>query len=417
MKKRVLIVEDSAMVLKVIKHVVSQSSSIDGVFAESFAEAKTLLDGAPESFFAALVDLNLPDAPNGEVVDYALQHKVPTIVLTGSFDAERRKQLIGKGVVDYITKEGRFSYVYAVNLLHRLMKNEHIQVLVVDDSKVGRRSICNMLSLHRYQTFEAEDGVQGIKVLLDNPGIRLLITDFNMPRMDGCAMVQNIRGKYEKSDLVIIGLSSEGEEALSAKFIKSGANDFLRKPFNQEEFFCRVTHNVEMLEMIEAIRDAAYRDYYTGAYNRQFFFQRGEPLLRQAQEKQTPVAVVVIDFDDFREINLAYGNEVGDGVMKAVAETLMRAFDRFLLARADGQEFYVLLVGLDNSKATALVERVRQVVCAAPVICREHSIAVTFSAGVSNQVGNGLDDALKSAQLCLARAKEAGGDLVFGDDE
>lgn len=414
--KKVLIVEDSAMVLKVIKHVVSQSPLIEPFYATSFSEAKAILVELAEPPFAALVDLNLPDAPDGEVVDYTLQLGLPTIVLTGSFDSDRRQQLLGKGVVDYITKEGRYSYSYALNLLHRLVKNEHCQVLVVDDSSVGRKYISGLLKLHRYQVFEANDGLEGIRVLLANPGIRLLITDYNMPNMDGCVMVQNIRCKYEKSNLVIIGLSSEGEEALSARFIKSGANDFLRKPFNQEEFFCRVTHNIELLEMIETIRDAAQRDYYTGAYNRQYFFTQGERLVQQARDKNAPVAAVVIDLDNFKDINQAYGNDVGDWVMKSIADKLMRLFERFLIARADGQEFYALLVGLDNDKATAFVEQVRQILCANPLPYHDQSIAVTFSAGVANTLGCNLDELIKSAELCLLRAKEAGGDLVFGDD-
>ena len=74
--------------------------------------------------------------------------------------------------------------------------------------------------------------------MLANPDIKILITDYNMPRMDGFELVKTIRGKYEKTDLVIIGLSSDEDGSLSARFIKNGANDFLRKPFNHEEFFC-----------------------------------------------------------------------------------------------------------------------------------------------------------------------------------
>lgn len=414
--KRVLIVEDSSVVMRVIKHVMNQSDLIEPLYAESFAEAKAIIASEPTPLFAALVDLHLPDAPNGEVVDFTLAAQIPTIVFTGSFDNDKRKELLAKGVVDYVTKEGKYSYIYTKNLLHRLIKNEQFSVLVVDDSATGRRYIASLLQLHRYQVYEACDGVQGIKILLENPAIRLVITDYNMPRMDGCELVQNIRCKYEKSDLVVIGLSSEGEEALSAKFIKSGANDFLRKPFNHEEFFCRVSHNVELLEMIEAIRDSAHRDFYTGAYNRHYFFERGEVLLRQAREKNTPVAGVVIDIDDFRRINHTHGNDAGDAVMKAVAQKLMVLFDRFLVARADGQEFYALMVGLDNEKAVAFVEKLRQIFASLVIDVQGAPITVTFSAGVSSSVHGNLDSLIQAAGECLIRAKEAGGDLVFGDD-
>lgn len=414
--RKILVVEDSAIVLKVLKHLLAQQPTLQPFYADSFAAAQALVAAPDMDFFAALVDLNLPDAPDGEVVDFTLERGLPTVVLTGSFDEVRRRQLLAMGVVDYVTKEGRYSYEYAVRLLQRLLSNERVPVLVVDDSSTGRKRIGSLLRLQRFPVFEAQDGVDGIRVLLDNPGIRLVITDYNMPCMDGCEMVRLIRGKYEKSDLVIIGLSSEGEESLSAQFIKSGANDFLRKPFNQEEFFCRVSHNVEMLDMIETIRDAAHRDFYTGAYNRHYFFAQGEKLLAQAREKNVPVAVAVLNLDHFREINEQFGHEVGDQAMRETAATLLRAFGRFLLARADGQEFFALLAGLDNAKACAFVESVRLVLSGAPAQVRGRTLCVTFSAGVSNAPGHNLDQMIQNAYACLQRAKEAGGDLVFGDD-
>lgn len=417
MKQRVLVVEDSPVVVKILHHILKDNDAIEPVYVESFAAARTCLDQAQSPFFAALVDLNLPDAPHGDVVDFALHKGVPTIVLTGSFDEDKRKNLLAKGVVDYITKEGRYSYEYAAKLLSRLIKNQHLHVLVVDDSRVGRRSVINLLRLHQYQVFEAEDGMQGIKVLLANPSIKLIITDFNMPLMDGCAMVQAIRGKYEKSDLGIIGLSSDGEETLSARFIKSGADDFLRKPFNQEEFFCRVTHSIETLEMVETIRDIANRDPLTGVYNRQYFFSRGEALLRQAQEGDVPITAAVIDLDGFREVNDQYGHEAADYVMKYVANKLMDFFDRFLFARADGTTFYVLLLGLSSDKAQALIEKVRQLISAINIDYEGHSIGIGFSGGVSGRHHNDvLDGLIKNAEICFHRAKDAGGELVVCDD-
>lgn len=413
--KTILVVEDSPMVMKIIKHVMGQNAHYQAVFAESFAAARQCIADIGADLFAAVVDLNLPDAPDGEIVDYCLSCKLPTLVLTGSFDATRREKLLAKGVVDYITKEGRYSYVYVSNLLVRLIKNAEVKVLVVDDSSTSRKFITQLLHLQHYQVLEAIDGIEAIKCVIENPDIRLLITDYNMPRMDGFELVQNLRVKYEKTDLIIIGLSSESDGALSAKFIKNGANDFLRKPFNHEEFFCRVNHNVEMLEMIETIRDSAYRDFYTGAYNRHYFFEQGQQLLNQAREKHNSIAAVVIDLANFRDINSRYGNDVGDKVMRIVAQKLMHSFGRFLFARSGGQEFYALLYGLDNTKAVALVDliktRLRE-----PIQLNEYNISVNFNAGVSNAAGFSLDDIMASANQCLLRSKEAGGGLVLGDD-
>lgn len=410
--KTILVVEDSPMVAKVIRHVLGQNQQIRLLHADSLDAATAIIESEGTSIFAAIVDLNLPDAPNGEVVDYVLGHNLPAVVLTGVFDAERRVQLLHQGVVDYVIKEGRYSYTYVAALVYRLIRNEHLQILAVDDSDTGRQCIGRLLRLQRYQVVEAADGPQAIKALFDNPSINLMITDFHMPRMDGCELVKAIRGKYEKSDLVIIGLSSADDESLSARFIKSGANDFLRKPFNHEEFFCRVSHNMDMLELMSQLRDNANRDLATGAYNRQYFFSQAEALLSQGVGSGIPVAAAVIDLDKFRDINCHHGNLTGDQVIRGVVAVLLRLCERFLLARAGGQEFYVLMVGLDDDKACAFVERVRQIV--ANDRFADPAVAVTFSAGVATTQSANLDQLMQAAGAALVRAKEAGGDLVFG---
>lgn len=413
--KKVLVVEDSAIVMKVLKHVLGASDIFDYYFATSFAQAKATFEAHGGDFFASIVDLNLPDAPNGEVVDFTLENRIPTIVLTGSFCEEKRTMLLGKGIVDYVTKEGRFSYEYALSVLVRLVKNQGVKVLVVDDSETARRFISSLLRLHLFTVLEASDGMQAVKVVLENPDLKLLITDLNMPRMDGCDLVKHIRVKYEKADLVIIGLSSEKEGALSARFIKSGANDFLRKPFNHEEFYCRVSHNMEFLELCQSLREAANRDDLTGAYNRRFFYERAEAILADSINQGIVVSVAIVDLDNFQRINDEYGLDVGDKVMQAVVAEFDMLFERFIYGRAGGKKFYVMMPGLDNDKAVAFVDKVRQIIGSEPLEIDGNHLAVSFSGGVSSVHSETMDGLIASASDCLCRALEAGGDLVFGD--
>lgn len=413
---KVIIVEDSSIVTKIIRHILKTEAHIDVSFASSFSEAKKLYEHLKDDIFLALVDLNLPDAPDGEVVNYMLEKKIPTVVLTGSFDKKKREELQSKGIVDYVTKEGRYSYNYAIKLVHRLYANQNIKVLVVDDSNTSRGFICQLLHRHKYQVLEARDGVEAIHILLNNPDIKLLITDYNMPRMDGFQLVQNIRYKYEKSDLIIIGLSSEEQKGLSTKFIKNGANDFLQKPFNHEEFHCRITHNVESLELIEKVRDSANRDYLTNAYNRRYFFQEGEELYKQAKAANTQLAAVMIDIDLFKNVNDNYGHNTGDIVLQKVSALLNESLSRFLIARAGGEEFFALLPGLDNEKALSLIDKIREITSTIPIYTENGNIYITFSGGVSNNLCETLDEQLGIADSYLYRAKDAGRNLIIGDD-
>lgn len=415
--KKILIVEDSEMVMRVLRHLVQHALPYEAFYAASLAQARDLVSQHEDDFFAALVDLNLPDAPQGEVVDFTLGKKIPTIVLTGSYDEKRREQLFNKGIVDYVTKEGRYAYSKAIGMFNRLEKNRQIKVLVVDDSDMSRKYVVNLFKRHLFQVLEAADGVDAIKVLLENPDIKLLITDYNMPRMDGFELVKNLRYKYDKTDLIMIGVSGESSEALSAKFIKHGANDFLRKPFHPEEFYCRVIHNLESLEYIEQLAYNAERDHLTGLYHRSYFFKAAQELEKQAREKSTPLAAAVINIDDFSLINQHFGNQGGDLVLQHVASMLQQMLDRFLLCRADGDEFFVLMPGLDNDKAVSLIGKIRQLVVAEPVMVNGESVHCNFSAGVTNQRCERVDDQLAQAIKFLQLAKESSGSMVVGDDE
>ncbi|WP_096085281.1 response regulator [Agaribacterium haliotis] len=411
--KRVLVVEDSHMVTKVIRHVLGGSRLIQVDYAASMAAASALLD--KQDYFCCLVDLGLPDAPSGEIVDLMLSKKLPCIVLTASFDEQRRGELLKKGVVDYVTKEGRYSYELALNTIHRLILNTQYKVLVVDDSAVQRRMLSQLFKLQLFNVYEAEDGVDAVKLILDNPDIRLLVTDYQMPRMDGFELVKNLRVKYEKSDLIIIGLSSEDDRSLSARFIKYGANDFLQKPFNHEEFFCRINHNVEFLELIERIKDAANRDELCACYSRSHFFRVAEQRINQAEDKNTPLSLAVLELEGFDLFNEQQGFNAGDEALKLLAGRLMKSFDRFFLARLGGCKFAVLMPGLDNQKACAYVEKVRQLLAASTVSLPEGQFSFGVAAGVSSRRVQNADQLLSSAISCLQRANDAGGDIVIGD--
>ncbi|MCM2679318.1 diguanylate cyclase [Echinimonas agarilytica] len=413
---RLLIVEDSSTVMRVLKHLAStRLPNVDTVFATSMAEAKQAFIQNPD-FYAAIVDLNLPDAPDGEVVEFTLKQGVSTIVLTGNFNEQRRKSLVDSGVVDYVVKESRHAYHYALKLARRLKTNHRIKVMVVDDSKMSRNHIRNLLERHLYRVIEAQDGLEAIEQMGIHPDVRLVITDFEMPNMDGFKLVNEIRSKFDKRGLAIIGLSSVESGILSAQFIKHGANDFLNKPFYPEEFYCRISQNLEAIELIEEIEDAANRDYLTGLYNRRAFFERAEALISKAQKKQVPTSFCIIDLDNFKLINDEYGHACGDEVLKRFARLFDKHCEKFLYARIGGEEFAMVMVGLDNDKALTLVNGLRQALVAQAIEWDGKQFHVSFSGGVITDSEGSVDHLYNRADEMLYRAKEAGRNMVFGND-
>jgi len=410
--KKLLLVEDSALVLKVMKRLVAGNGLFEADFAETFASAQDLIADHSQKYFAAVVDLNLPDAPKGEIVDFVLQNKIPTIVLTASYSEEKRDELFEKGIVDYVIKENRYSYEYAMRLMTRLSKNHEIKVLVVDDSLVARKHCSNLLQKYRFQVVEANGAKQAIRHLVDHPDIRLVITDYNMPEVDGFELVKLIRSKYDKQDLTIIGLSGDENASLSAKFIKNGANDFLRKPFVQEEFYCRIMHNIESLEAIEKIRDSANRDYLSGLYNRRYFYQISEEKIAENIKNSKKYATAIIEIDNFGDFNNV-SHSYGDVVVEEFSSLLKRSFAEQLCGRLNGSEYIVMLSDVDQKRAYELMDNFRAQVAKLKVNFETQEKWMTVSIGLKTSQSDSLTALLQSCDDLLHRAQEAGQDIVL----
>jgi diguanylate cyclase (GGDEF)-like protein len=217
--------------------------------------------------------------------------------------------------------------------------------------------------------------------------------------------------------LIMIGVSGESSEALSPKFIKQGANDFLRKPFHPEEFYCRIIHNIESLELIETITFNAQRDHLTGLFHRSHFFNLAREHYNYACQHDTPLAMAVINIDDFSRVNHIHGNAWGDEALKQIAKKLQQMLGRFVLARADSDDFYVLVPGVENDKAVGLINKVKQLLAAEVLIINSEPMHFSFSAGVTNGLLESFDAQVSRAKVLLRRAKEAGGQMIVDDED
>lgn len=408
----VLIVEDSKVVLKILRHVVAKTLDFNIEFATTRKKALELLKSRND-WLAALVDLSLPDAPNGELVADVLALGVPTIVLTGSMDDKKREVLSKSGIVDYVLKEGRYSYQYAVNLVNRLYRNQFIKVLVAEDSKVTRYYITELLARHQFQVVEVDNGKSALEAIVADDQIKILLTDFNMPQMDGFDLIRELRYRYERMDLFIVGLSSAEDKHLSARFIKNGANDFLFKPFSHEEFFCRLVQGVEAMERMEMMRKFAYTDTLTGLPNRRAFIEQGRSLLSKANKEGTPISLAVVDIDNFKRINDMYGHDAGDEVLQHFSEIMGDGLKRFLFARTGGEEFVAVMPGLNDEQACQLINVLRTQVETEAVVTANKFIEYTFSGGVAQGPADTLDELFKQADELLYRAKEAGRNMIL----
>ncbi|OGR34806.1 MAG: hypothetical protein A2051_12105 [Desulfovibrionales bacterium GWA2_65_9] len=409
---RVLVVEDSRTFSSMLSRRITEEMGHQVVVADSKAKAAEIL-ATDADFFVALLDLNLPDAPRGEVVDLVLAHGIPSIVFTGEMDDELRDKFWAKHIVDYILKQNMDNVAYMLSLVERLHRNPGIKVLVVDDSKNTRYVVGELLRAHRYQVLLAKDGPTALAMLAEHPDTRLVIVDYNMPGMDGAELVSTIRRDHAKDQLAIIGISGVESAGLTVKFLKSGANDFLHMPFLTEEFYTRVTQNIELLEYIAQIKELAEKDYLTHLYNRRYVFSAGPKLMAAQTRRGQGVVLAMIDVDHFKNINDTFGHDAGDSVLRHMAALLsarFRASD--IVARFGGEEFCVLATDMNAADAGGVFEELRQAFETSPVRFDGQSISYTVSIGLCTSPLGGLEDMIKAADDALYVSKNDGRNRV-----
>ena len=413
--ERILVVDDNKALAKLI--VMQMEKTIDEMaidVAYSFAEAQMLINEHDKDYFMTILDLNLPDAPNGEIVDYALSKGLSAIVLTGSIDDETRQNFINKDIVDYVYKGNMDDINYIFQMINRLSKNRQYKVLVVEDSLPFRNMIKKILTSLQFKVLAAAHGEEAMNYFADNPDINLIITDYRMPVKDGLEVLKEVRKEKDKNSLGVIVMTSPSEKTDASIFLKNGASDFIAKPFSKEELICRVNNTIEAMENINKIANFANRDFLTGVYNRRFFYSDVEEYVQVAEEANEPYAFAMIDVDYFKKINDKYGHDGGDKVLKSIAKILndnTKGSD--IVARFGGEEFCVVLKKINKEEAVKFFVNLRAKVAENEVTIKKEKVKVTISIGVS--FGNGhceIDDMLEACDSALYTAKENGRNRV-----
>lgn len=383
-RKKILVVDDSKVVRIMLKKAITSCQDInaDLTITESYAQTQVVIQ--KEKFHIAILDVTLPDAPNGEVIDLLIAQNVPVVVLTGGINKASKDIILKKNIVEYITKSNPQSLNYIVTIVKRVLKNYDAFVLVIDDSKSSR--LLTRLSLEKlnFSVLEASSAKEGIQMLQSSDQyIPLVITDYEMPDMDGMELTMELRQRYSKDKLSIIALSGSDDPSVASNFLRHGANDFIKKPYTNEEFALRLNVNLELIDLFRQSKETASKDFLTGLYNRRFFFESGVFLLEKAKRKKLSAAVAMIDIDFFKRINDTHGHNIGDIAIKEVASILtkyLRSGD--LIARFGGEEFCILLEELSQKELELKFEDIR--------IAFENNVFTALGVTISYTVSIGL---------------------------
>ncbi len=414
MSYKILIIEDSASIINTLKNFIQNELNDVQIFvAKSMKESATLLLEQKGKFDIVLADLGLPDAPNGEVVEFIAKFSIPIVILTGTNNDDIEAKFRNKNIVDYVIKDGISALSYASSIVKRILNNSKIKVLVVDDSKTFLEQIKALLRRYRFQALTALNGEEALKLLEENRDIKIVLTDYLMPKINGLELTKRIRKEFTKDEISIIIVSNDLSRKIPAKFLKYGANDFIYKGFSNEEFFARINSNIEILELFDELKNKANKDYLTGMYNRRYLFDSGKKLYEEYKNKSKSFAVALIDIDKFKNINDTYGHNMGDIAIKEVAIILNKYVDKdALISRMGGEEFCMFIYDKKEEEVKNLLEQIRVGFEKNEIQVGDLKLEFTVSIGCSLEYGESLDEMIQKADIGLYDAKNSGRNKV-----
>lgn len=249
---RIVLAEDSNLFSAMVSKRLKELLDIDVIICRDYDDLQFSVENASFPAALAISNINLPGAENGEALSYLIDMSVPTIVFTGTFQESTRESILAKDIVDYVIKDNVFAVDMLAESVCRFLTNHKHHVLIVDDSPTARALLTTQLKRYNFRTSSAESGAAALEILKKHPDIGLVITDYNMPDIDGFELTRRIRSTYGPHQLRIIGVSSSANRLLSARFLKAGGNDFMLRPFINEEFYCRVNQNLDTLTKIQS---------------------------------------------------------------------------------------------------------------------------------------------------------------------
>jgi two-component system, cell cycle response regulator len=271
-----------------------------------------------------------------------------------------------------------------------------VSVLLVDDSPSQRAVIAHRLEKAGFLVATATDGLECLRVLAElRPDIVLL--DVVMPGIDGWETLDRLR---QVSGVPVIMLTARAEDIDRVRGLRAGADDYLGKPFQQEELEARI-------EAVMRRSELGRRDALTGLPNRRTFDEHLDSMFAPERATGQPFALVLFDIDHFKQINDTRGHPAGDQVLQEVAtiaQRRMRGGEQIF--RIGGEEF-AIVIGGDRNAGVIVAERVRLAVESEPNL-------PTLSAGVAAfpQDAHTREQLFQQADLALYAAKQGGRNTV-----
>jgi len=250
--KPILIAEQDKIIANTLHNLIKEKTGHECLVASNTKQTLLLLKQHNKDIELIILDLELPDTPEGGLVDPILKLNIPLIIFTKNVDDEDKYR--EKDIADYIVKTGPFSIYHALGVVEQILRNKHINVLVADSNEEQALAIKKLLGTHKLNVVTTGDGETALEIIEKIPNFHLVITEFDLPKVNGVKLIRVLRETYNRNQMAIIVVTSNTEKYVPPKCFKSGANDFIYKGYDREEFYARLNVHLEMISLFDTIK-------------------------------------------------------------------------------------------------------------------------------------------------------------------
>lgn len=301
-------------------------------------------------------------------------------------------------------------------------------ILLAEDDPISRRLFEKILVKEGFAVTTVENGRKALD-LLRQRFFPIVLTDWQMPEMEGPELCQAIREENPDRYVFIIMLTSKGSKDDIISGLSAGADDYLTKPTHYAELVARIKTGIRILELEKSLKAAAdeihllsITDPLTGIYNRGYINERLPQEINRAMRYGHEFSLLMCDIDHFKKVNDTYGHLAGDAVLKDFVRCLTTVIRQQVdwAGRYGGEEFVVVLPETDQAGAMVVAERLRVTIQKCETQIEGRTISITASFGVTGFSPLNWKERvkpevlLKQADLLLYEAKQAGRDQVKG---
>jgi diguanylate cyclase (GGDEF)-like protein len=238
-------------------------------------------------------------------------------------------------------------------------------LVVADDDRLTREALTAVLTGHGFRVDAVADGQAAVE-RVGRGGVDLVLLDILMPRLTGLEACRLIKGMTSHGFLPVVLLTVRTDSASRVEGLRIGADDYVCKPFDEQELIARVESMLRIKTLYDHVADARARleqlsmfDPMTGLFNYRYLHARLNEEFKRAERYHDPLACMVLDIDQLRAYNDSFGRAEGDKAIGRVTEALRRSVREVdVVARFGGDEFLVLLPSTHFAGATTVAERV-----------------------------------------------------------